>query len=98
MTHNTYGIGYKERLERRRKKLQAIKDAAPKPPTLHERIEAWFAELSQEDQRRAWHMREFRAIFNDTPQRIGAALFELGWSRRRRWTDSKPTARYWFRV
>lgn len=97
MSNFVYGISYSEKLKRRREATQALRDATPKPPTLHERIETWLAGLSDEDKSRAWSMREFREIFGDTPQRIGGALFELGWTRKRMWRDDRPTARYWLK-
>lgn len=89
--------GYLDRLKRRRKELREVIDATPEPPTLHERIETWYNGLSQENQSRAWTMREFRAVFGESPQRIGAALFELRWTRKRMWRDDRPTARYWLK-
>lgn len=97
MSNFINGIGHLEKLKRRRAAAQALRDATPKPATLHERIVTWFAGLSDDDKSRAWTMREFRALFGETPQRIGAALFELSWTRRRSWADSKPTARYWLK-
>lgn len=88
---------YMARLKRRRVELQALRDATPKPATLHEQIEAWHNSLSDDNKGRAWTMREFRALFSDTPQRIGGALFDLGWTRRRSWADARPTARYWLK-
>lgn len=90
-------IGYLEQLKRRREAAQALKVASPKPPTLHDRAEAWQSGLSCDEKSRAWKMAELRAIFNESPQKIGAALFELGWSRKRLWRDDRPTARYWFK-
>ena len=88
---------YAEHLKIKRAERQALRDAMPKPQTIHERIEAWYAGLTADQQTRAWTMREFRAIFGETPQRIGAALFDLGWTRKRMWRDDRPTARYWLK-
>lgn len=88
---------YMQTLKEKRAAIQALRDATPKPPTLHERIESWYKVLPDDDKRRAFTMREFRAIFGETPQRIGAALFELGWTRKRMWRDDRPTARYWWK-
>ena len=90
-------ISYLEKLQRNREAAQARRDAIPKPQTIHERIETWYYGLSPEDKARAWTMREFRAIFGETPQRIGAALFDLKWTRKRMWRDDRPTARYWLK-
>ena len=35
-------ISYLERLKRRREEIKRQKEATPKPPTLEQRIEAWF--------------------------------------------------------
>lgn len=97
MKESINNIGYLEQLKRRREAAQALKAATPKPPTLHERIEAWYNDLSCEDKTRAWTMNEFKALFGETPQKMGAALFDLGWTRRRCWKDAYPTARYWLK-
>ena len=89
---------YLDLLKCRREALQAIKDATPSPPTLTEKIDAWFSGLSQEDQGRAYKMLELKQIFSgETSQKIGAALWELGWSRRRSWKDDRPTSRHWYK-
>ena len=90
-------ISYAEHLKIKRAERQALRDAMPKPQTIHERITEWYAGLTAGQQTRAWTMREFRAIFGETPQRIGAALFDLGWTRKRMWRDDRPTARYWLK-
>lgn len=91
-------ISYSEQLKRKREERQRQKDAIPKPPTLHECIEKWYNGLSDDDKSRAWTMKEFREIFAESPQRLGAALFELGWTRKRMWRDDRPTARYWLKM
>lgn len=98
MQDTKYGIGWLEKLKRRRAERAAEQAAIPKPPSLKERLEAWYTGLPDDDKRRVYTMREFRAIFDETPQKIGAALFELGWTRKRLWSDDRPTARYWFKV
>lgn len=97
MSNFIYGISHLEKLKRRRAAAQALRDATPKPATIHERIQTWYNGLSEEDRARAWTMREFKALFGDTPQQLGAALFELGWTRKRMWRDDRPTARYWLK-
>lgn len=89
--------GYMARLKAKRAERQALRDAMPKPQSIHERIEIWHAALTADQQARAWTMREFRAIFGETPQKIGATLFDLGWTRKRMWRDDRPTARYWLK-
>lgn len=89
---------YAEYLKIKRAERQALRDAMPKPQTIHERIETWYATLTADQQARAWTMRELGAIIlGETPQRIGAALFDLGWTRKRMWRDDRPTARYWLK-
>lgn len=94
---NITKTGYLEKLKLRRQEIQRQKDATPKLRTLHEHITAWYAGLSNNDKGRAWTMKEFRVLFEETPQRIGAALFDLGWTRKRMWRDDRPTARYWLK-
>jgi hypothetical protein len=95
--NNYCGLGHMARLKLDREEVQRQRELIPKPPTLHERIETWFAGLSEQDQQRPWTMKEFRALFDETPQRIGAALFDLSWTRKRMWRDDQPTARYWLK-
>ncbi len=91
-------ISYLERLKRRREDIQRQIDATSKPPSLHERIEKWFSSLPEDQKRREWTMREFLTLFGSTPQKVGTALFESGWTRKRSWTASKPPARYWVKM
>lgn len=87
---------YMQTLKEKRSAVQALRDTT-KPPSLHERIEKWYDDLPDDDKRRAFTMKEFKAVFGETPQRMGAALFDLGWTRKRMWRDDRPTARYWLR-
>jgi len=89
--------GYMARLKAKRAERKALREAMPVKQTIHQRVEAWFSGLSDADKSRTWTMRELRAVFNETPQRIGAALFDLGWTRKRMWRDDRPTARYWLK-
>jgi hypothetical protein len=91
------GIGYITYLNQKRKAIQACNAERANQPTLHERIETWYNGLSDDEKRRAWAMHEFKALFGDTAQKIGAALFYLRWTRRRSWQDSRPTSRYWIK-
>jgi hypothetical protein len=93
-----HGIGYLDTLKQRREEILRHRESMPKSPTLHEKIRLWVDSLSPEEQSRAWTMKEFRIPFHDTPQKIGAALFDLGWTRRRMWRDDRPTARYWLKM
>ena len=97
MSYDRLNISYVEHLKRKREEAQRQREATSKQPSLHERIETWFNGLSEEDKRRPWAMREFRTLFGETPQRIGAALFDLNWTRKRMWRDDRPTARYWLK-
>lgn len=90
-------IGYLEQLRQNRKTAQAKRAAITNAPPLHERIQEWYNALPCEEKSQVYTMREFRALFGESPQMIGAALFALGWSRKRMWRDDRPTARYWFR-
>ena len=90
-------IGYIEQLKQNRERNQNQREPTLIPSELPQRIELWFCGLSIEDQRRPWTMKEFRVIFSETPQKIGAALFALGWTRKRMWRDESPTARYWLK-
>lgn len=95
MAHTFNQKGYKERLYEKRRHSQ--RQVVPKPPPLSERITNWYNALPPSEQNRHYTMKELRTIFNETPQQIGATLFELGWSRKRLWRDETPTARYWFK-
>lgn len=89
-----------ERLRAERKLEQDLKNAPPLlsvTKTLEGRIESWYWSLPVDRQQDKWTMKQLRAIFNETPQKLGMALFSLGWTRKRLWRDETPLARYWFR-
>jgi hypothetical protein len=86
---------YLDTLKRRREDIQMQREATPKTPPLHTRMTTWYNGLSHEEKNRAYSMQEFRILFGDTPQKIGATLWSLGWTRKRMWRDDQPTARYW---
>jgi hypothetical protein len=93
----THRKGYMEYLEQKRQAAKELRDAIPKPPTLYDRVRGWFAGLSEEDQGRAWTMKELKIVFGESPQAIASVLWGLGFSRKRMYKDSQPTARYWFK-
>jgi len=97
MKEYTHPIGYLEMLKRRREAAQAKRAAITNVPPLHERIEQWYDALPCDEKSQVYTMKEFRALFGESPQKIGATLFDLGWTRKRMWRDDRPTARYWFK-
>lgn len=90
-------IGYAKYLKQKREAAQALREAEPKQPTLSERIEKWYEGLPDEDKRRAFTMKEFRALFGETPQRISAVLWDQNWTRKRSTRNDLPTSRYWLK-
>lgn len=91
-------IGYLNQLKLNREKYRLEREKTV-VHSLPVRIETWFNSLPEESQKRAWSMYEFKMLFPDEiPQRIGAALFALGWERRRQWKDNQPAMRYWVKL
>lgn len=68
--------------------------AAVKSMPLPIKIEEWWNALSPHERRRPFSMCELVAVFKVAPGRLGIALAELGWSRRRVWTTTNYK-RYW---
>lgn len=58
------------------------------------KIEEWWNTLSPDERCRISSMEELVDVFNVAPGRIGLALAELGWHRRRVWTETNYK-RYW---
>ena len=73
-------------------KCAALAAERNKPLTV--KIREWWTALSIEQRYRPYSMDELVKIFNAAPGRIGLALAELGWLRRRAWTEINYK-RYW---
>ena len=68
--------------------------AAEKFKPLVTRIKEWWNTLPTVERHRPYSMCELVAVFKVAPGRLGIALAELGWSRRRVWTTTN-FKRYW---
>ena len=90
-------MSYMERLKQRRAEHQKKMEAIPEAPSLREQIDRWYQELSDTAKTQAYTMAQFRARFGESPQKIAAALWDLGWTRKRIWKDDQPTRRYWYK-
>lgn len=62
---------------------------------LEVKIRDYFAALPPHQRRTQYTMAELVLLFNAAPGRIGTALHQLGWERRRRWSGSGSYGRYW---
>ena len=68
--------------------------AAERNKPLAIKVREWWGRLSDEEKYRPYSMEELAKIFNVAPGRIGLGLAELGWIRRRMWTETNYK-RYW---
>ena len=94
----TNNMSYLQRLQRSREEIQRLKDAAPAPQSLEDRVHAWVSGLSSADQARCWTMVELRSIVvSDTPQAIGKTLWAQGFTRKRSWKLNSPNSRMWYK-
>jgi hypothetical protein len=66
-----------------------------RPAPLPQQINEWWAMVPDEEKRMSYSMDFFVSRFGTTRQKLGVALFSLGWERRRRWEPGKPYSRYW---
>lgn len=89
---NTLIDAYMDGLRRNRAKISAT----VKPHlTLTEEIKAWWEGQSELNRFPGYSMRFLVNTFGYAPGKIGPALFELGWTRRRSWERGKPFCRVW---
>lgn len=95
MDFNPNREGYLQYLQRRRAEREEERRNAPRPKTLSEQITDWHQSLPVAEQRAAYSMEFFQYRFGETPQKLGLALYSLGWQRRRRWETGRPHSRYW---
>ncbi len=86
------------RIEARR----AQRPARPAPASvvgrraeLRAQIARWWDTLAPEDRAPRYLLEQLAPYFRSTPQQLGVALHELGWSRKRVWRDDGPYRRYW---
>ena len=68
--------------------------AAEKNKPLIVKIKDWWQKLPPEERYRPYSMDELVAVFKAAPGRLGIALAEEGWARRRVW-DATNYKRYW---
>ncbi len=97
-----YGTFYIAGLRRRAAELQAqrIADAAAAiaDPRAVLRANLLSFQSSQTPEARAhgYLLEDIRKVIHATPQQLGVALDELGWSRRRTWSNTGPYRRRWY--
>ncbi len=64
---------------------------------LRGRLTAWYDALPPDARPPGGFLIEdVRKAVHATPQALGLALWELGWSRKRVWSNTGPFRRYWF--
>lgn len=78
------------------RKNRAIYKASEKSElSLTQKIDAWWKSETEENKFSSYSMSFFIFSFNVAPSKIGPALSELGWSKRRSWLKNKPFCRIW---
>lgn len=63
---------------------------------LRTRITQWHRNLAPELRQPYYFMADLKRLLRATPQALGTALHELGWSRRRVWTPGLPFRQRWY--
>jgi len=59
------------------------------------KIRRWYLALPAAERRAIYTMDDLKQIFPTSTGRIGRALHQLGWTRRRSWRTGQPFSRYW---
>lgn len=83
---------YMERLRKKRDKMQT--DQRP-PLTLVQIISDWWENMPDVQRCPCYSMDFLVATFGYASSKIGPALHELGWQRRRSWQPGRPFCRVW---
>lgn len=98
-----YGGAYIATLKRQTAERLAQRDAAAAAQIsdpraeLRARLTAWYDALPPDARPPGGFLLEtVRKAVHATPQALGVALDELGWSRKRIWSNTGPFRRYWF--
>lgn len=94
-----YIAGLKRQAAERRAQRAADTAAAINDPraVLRARLTAWYDALPPDARPPGGFLLEdIRKAVHATPQALGLALDELGWSRKRVWRSDGPFRRYWF--
>lgn len=82
-------------MDKLRKKLDAKPLPNSHPCSLVEEIRRWWESQTDINRFPSYSMRFLVNTFGYAPGKIGPALFELGWTRRRSWQKNKPFCRVW---
>ena len=78
-----------------RKKRDARLTEQKSEPTLIQQISNWWDTLSEVQRLPYYNMTFLVNTFGYASSKIGPALYELGWQRRRSWQKNKPFCRVW---
>ena len=89
---------YLHRLERRRLEQLNEKQRQPSSLSLEDKIRNWWETVPEEEKRMNYRMDFFVNRFGAIRQKLGLALYSLGWQRKRRWTPGKPFSRFWVKI
>ena len=97
MYHDRYVAGLKLQTAERRAQRAAEAAAAIADPraALRAQIADWQRTLPPEAREHGYLLEDIRKVIHATPQQLGLALAEAGWSRRRIWLNNGPFRRYW---
>lgn len=97
-----YGDRYITELKRRtaerraQRAAQAAAQISDPRAKLREQVLVWQSTLPPEAREHGLILEEIRRAIPATPQQLGIALHELGWTRKRVWLSDGPFRRYWF--
>ena len=78
-----------------RKKRDAELLTGPPPASLVAEVRAWWESQTEINRFPCYSMRFLVNTFGYAPGKLGVALAELGWTRRRSWAKNKPFCRVW---
>ena len=82
---------YMDMLRDKRQEVQA----AERPNTLKEEIQAWWEVESAGAPAKVYNMEFFEYMWGPRANAIGPVLHSLGFTRRRSWKQGKSFSRYW---
>ncbi|GGD61724.1 hypothetical protein GCM10010990_09000 [Croceicoccus mobilis] len=86
---SAYVRSLKRGLEAQERTEQTLK------PDLRQRFIDWFATVPEVSRNRAYGMVELESALGTQGRFLSPVLHELGWERRRKWSGSGQSPRYW---
>jgi hypothetical protein len=77
--------------------VEAAAAIADPRAALRTQIAEWQRTLGPETSQSGYLLEDIRKAVNATPQQLGLALWEMGWTRKRVWLSDGPYRRRWYR-